>query len=123
MTPTIRDGHERLWVPVMPLVIWALHMLTCYIAAALACGPTRPFPAPAFNRLVVVATIVAVTLIAAVGAWAARRHGAGRSAVPDHAESEDRGRFIAFTTLLIAGLSLLGVVWVAWSTVLVGDCA
>jgi hypothetical protein len=122
MTPTRRDGHERLWVPVLPLVIWALHMLICYVAAALACGPTRPFPAPAFNRLVVVATLVAVTLIVWLGATAARRHGAWRSAVPDHAASEDRGRFIAFTTLLLAGLSLLGVVWVAWSTVLVGAC-
>jgi hypothetical protein len=30
---------------------------------------------------------------------------------------------MAFTTMLFAGLSLLGVVWVAWSTTLVGGCA
>jgi hypothetical protein len=123
MAPTIRDGYERLWVPVLPLVVWALHMLTCYIAAALACGPARSLDAATLHRVVVVTTMVAAGLIVAVGAWAARRSGTWRSAVPDHATTADRGPFMAFTTMLFAGLSLLGVVWVAWSTTLVGGCA
>ena len=122
MSPTTRDGNERLWVAVLPLAVWALHMLVCYIAAALVCGRADGALRPALTRGVILTTVVAVGLIMAVFVRAARRPGAWRAAVPDHAGADDRGAFIAFTTMLFAGVSLLGVIWITWSMALVGGC-
>lgn len=122
MSPTARDGNERLWVAVLPLVVWALHMLICYIAAALVCGRADAQAHSALGPVVMLTTVVAVGLITAAFVRAARRPGAWQATVPEHAGADDRGAFVAFTTMLFAGVSLLGVIWITWSMVLVGGC-
>jgi hypothetical protein len=124
MTPDLHERHERLWVPVAAPIIWATHFLCCYVAAALWCG--RFASTGGTGGLVVL--ISAFTVIASIAITALFLRGLKRHAhqLPiesnDDDSPEDRRHFLAFTTMLLAGLSLVATLFVGVAAVAVDLC-
>jgi len=113
--------------------IWALHFLVCYVAAAVHCAKTMEnarvftglaWPDVTLARLVIAAaTVVAIAAIA----WSSRqawRHWSDGDAEPpfDDATFDDRQQFLGFATILLCGLSFIGVLFVAAPAFFIGDC-
>lgn len=121
---TARPDHQaRLASVVAAPAIWAAHFLLSYGTAAIWCAKLAgPDGALDGARLAIALyTVAALVAIAIVGWRAARRHRAG-TAPHDRDSSESRHRFLAFATLLLAGLSGLAIVYAALATALAGSC-
>ncbi|HUD95410.1 hypothetical protein [Sphingobium sp.] len=120
-----RKWHERLkvtlWTLIVPPAIWAGHFLFSYLWAAVSCAKVGTFAT--FPTLFVIGTVVAMALIFLSG-WIAWRQGGvpGRSAPHEDGTEADRLRFLAKSTLLLAGLSLVGVLFTALPVVFLRDC-
>ena len=124
MTPDLSERSERLWVPVAAPVIWAIHFMACYITAALWCGRFAPASSVGGLRLMIAAySVVAMAGIAGLFMHGRRRR---RSLLPTRAHDddtpEDRRHFMAFMTMLLAGLSLVATAFTALAAVLVDGC-
>lgn len=120
-----RQTKDNLWTLITAPTIWALHFLVSYGVAAFHCAPNEDIFQPiATTRIMVgVITAAALALIGlvlwrSVGEW--RRHGGGYR----HNEDTDlsRERFLEFSTVLLAALSFVGVVFVGLPALLVADC-
>jgi hypothetical protein len=120
MTPSMLESRvpdrHSLWLLTMGPSIWAAHLLLCYITAAIWCAK---FVAPdgllGPVRLATGAyTAVALAGIAVVGWEGLRRHRHGTEATTHDLDTrEDRHRFLGFATLLLSGLSAVGVAYAA----------
>ena len=119
-----RTDHYSLWLLTIAPAIWAAHLLLSYITAAVWCakfaGPGETLGG--VRGAVAGYTIVALAGIALIGWEGFRRHrfpstqpGAGGTETTTHDldSAEDRFRFLGFATLLLAGLSALGVLYAA----------
>lgn len=113
--------------------IWALHFLVCYIAASVHCAKAmadaRIFTGPAWPDVTLARIIIAAATIVAMAAiaWSSRqawRHWGDGDAEPpyDYATFDDRQQFLGFATILLCGLSFIGVIFVALPAVFIGDC-
>lgn len=124
MDHTLTPRHDPLWVPIVAPVVWASHFTICYVAAALACGRFASVSAAGTVRAtVLLATIVSLLVIGAAFARGLRRHRyAGPVRPHDDDTPEDRDQFMAFTTVLLAGLSALATVAVALAMWWVPSC-
>lgn len=115
---------SSLWMLVVPPTIWALHFLFSYVYAAVHCAKNGSAEVIVDIRTgIAVATVVALLLVAASGyiAWAQSRiHGD----LPPYQDStdEDRLRFLAVSTLLLAGLSFVAILFTALPALIFGDC-
>jgi hypothetical protein len=129
MTPLVsgprpRD-HYSLWLLTIAPTIWALHLLLCYITAAVWCAKfvAQGGALGGVRTAIAVYTIVALAGIAAIGVEGFRRHGYGTEATTHDLDSiEDRHRFVGFATLLLAGLSALGVLYAALAATYFETC-
>src|SRR5690606_41440209 len=106
------------------LVVWALHFMACYVTAALWCGPANAQGGPGMPLLLF--TLYTLAALAAIGAlgwvgYRGQRFG-GEPPPPDADSPADRHRLIGFATLLIAGLSLVAVIYSAMALFLVQTC-
>jgi len=122
---TLVEGRDRLWLLVVSPVIWACHFLLCYVTAALWCGRLGGTgDAFAAVRAAIAAyTAVAVVAIAITGYAGHRRHTFGAAELPHDDDSpEDRYRFIGYATLLLSGISAIGVMYAALAAVLIETC-
>jgi len=120
-----RKWHERLkvtlWTLIVPPVLWAGHFLFSYLWAAISCAKVGAFAT--FPTLFVVGTLLALALIALSGWIAWRQGGAPGSSSPHEAGTDiDRLRFLAKSTLLLAGLSFVGVLFTALPVIFLRDC-
>jgi hypothetical protein len=117
------QSRDALWVPVVAPVIWVVHFMICYPVAALLCGRFSDPMATGLRTLAVGATIPALAGIGWMFLHGLRRH---RYAWPERPHDddtpEDRSHFLAFTTLLLAGLSAVATVFVALAIWLVPSC-
>lgn len=124
-TLTGQPGDSLKALVVAP-TLWAIHLLVCYVAAAIYCAKAG---APAagiepVQELIWIATGVALAGILANGGWAfwsgrIWQHGPG----PHAADTTfDRRRFLSYATLLLAGLSLVGVLFVAMPALFIETC-
>ena len=115
---------SSLWRLVVPPTIWALHFLFSYVYAAVRCAKSGSAEVIVDIRTgIAVATVVALLLVAASGyiAWAQSRiHGD----LPPYQDStdEDRLRFLAVSTLLLAGLSFVAILFTALPAFIFEDC-
>lgn len=116
---------ESLWTLFTAPTIWTLHFLACYITAATYCAKAS---AASFSFETMRLALGAVTLLALCGivlsaflAW--RQWGFG-SGDPPHDEPTRRDRllFQGFATLLLSGLSFVGVLFVAVPLVFIEAC-
>jgi hypothetical protein len=116
---------ETLWTLFTAPAIWALHFLTCYVGAAIYCAKQSEL---SFGFGVVRAGIGGATMIAlaliALSAWLAwRQWGFGADDPPhDEPTRQDRMLFQGFATLLLSGLSFIGVIYVALPALFIAEC-
>ena len=118
------QGHYSLWLLTIAPAIWAVHLLLSYITAAIWCAK---FAAPGgalggIQTAITWYTGLALAGIAAIAWEGYRRHRypatslattATEATTHDLDSAEDRHRFVGFATLLLAGLSAVGVLYAA----------
>ena len=128
-----RADHYSLWLLTIAPTIWAAHLLICYITAAIWCakfvGPGGTLGG--VRRAITWYTAAALIGIALMGWEGFRRHrypstglGAGGTEATTHDldSAEDRHRFVGFATLLLAGLSAVGVLYAALAATYFDTC-
>lgn len=122
MTDHTHERHEKLWIPVIAPVVWALHFQVCYALAALSCGRFTEIGRGAHVEIAIVTTAAAVLIaLCFLRGW--RRHGYELAmGANDDDSAVDRQRFVAVTTMLLAGLSLLGTLFVGIAALAVEPC-
>ncbi|EAU41756.1 hypothetical protein FP2506_15024 [Fulvimarina pelagi HTCC2506] len=120
-----RQTRDNLITLIAAPTIWALHFLASYLVASVDCAPNVAiFEKIAFARwLILGITILALLLIGLIfrrsyGEW--RGHGSGT--VNDEDTAIARERFLEFSTVLLAGLSFIAVVFVALPAFFNVDC-
>jgi hypothetical protein len=123
MRGDLDESTERLWIPILAPAIWALHFMLCYATIVAACGRFAG-GASGLPTLIAAYTAAAMAAIGALFVHGWRRH---RWQLPadthDDDTPEDRRHFMAWTTMLLAGLSLVATAFVALAAFLVGGCA
>ena len=131
-TPRTPD-RGSLWLLTIAPAIWAAHLLSCYVTAAIWCARFAA-PGGALNGIrtaIAWYTAVALIGIAVVGWEGFRRHsypstalGAGGTEATTHDldTREDRHRFLGFATLLLSGLSAVAVAYAAFAATLFDTC-
>lgn len=116
-------SRQPIWIPVVAPIVWSTHFMACYVLAALWCGrftATRPVRAGAW---IVILTAIAVVIIGLCFAHGWRHHDRRLPDEPNDDDSpDDRRRFLAFTTMLLAGLSLLATLIVGGAALAVERC-
>lgn len=112
-----------LWSLIAPPAIWAGHFLFCYLFAAIWCAKAPSAPLTVVRWAIGGATVVALILIL-VSAYIARVQMQAPGDPPPHQESthEDRFRFLAVATLMLAGLSFFAVLFTALPAIYVATC-
>lgn len=117
----IRAFRVTLWTLIVPPTVWAVHFLFCYLWVSVSCARQGAFPR--FTTAFVIGTAVALAIIVASGviAWIQSRTPGDP---PPHEEGtdNDRTRFLATATLLLAGLSFVAVVFTAAPALMLTDC-
>lgn len=111
--PDVPDRHS-LWLLTIGPTIWAAHLLLCYITAAVWCAKYVPAGGPLGRVQTAILWYSAVALIGiGVTAWEGfRRHRHGTEATTHDLDTrDDRHRFLGFATLLLSGLSAVGVIY------------
>jgi hypothetical protein len=116
--------RSSLWALVTPPTVWALHFLFSYVYAAIHCAKAGRLEGIGDVPVAIgAATMIALLIVVACGyvAWAQSRV---EGDPPPHQESteEDRLRFLAVATLLLAGLSFVAIVFTALPAMVFGDC-
>jgi hypothetical protein len=120
----LRDLRVTLWTLIVPPAAWASHFLFCYLWAAIGCAPGQGPHSPWRLPLAVgVATAVALLVISVSGivAWVQERT-PGDEPPHESGTDVDRLRFLAKSTLLLAGLSFAAVVFTALPVLYLTDC-
>jgi hypothetical protein len=117
----LQPPRESLWVPIVAPVIWSTHFTVCYIWVAMACGRFASFDRARTG--VALLTAVAAAAIAVCFVYGLSRHGYRLPDRPnDDGTPEDRTRFMAFTTMLLAALSLVATLYAGIAAMAVGEC-
>lgn len=115
---------ESLWTLFTAPVVWAVHFMFCYIAAAIFCE--KGFFGYGFDTLqVTIGFVTAIALgmivLSAFLAW--RQWGFGSGDPPhDDPTRRDRLLFQGYATLLLSGLSFVAVVFTALPTLFIAEC-
>lgn len=117
--------RDNLWTLIATPAAWALHFLACYVAAAWNCAPNSDvFGTIGGVRLAILALTVPALGFCLLVAWrAAREWRANGGSFPhDGNSSAVRERFLEFSSLLLAVLSALGIVFTALPALMIVDC-
>lgn len=116
---------ETLWTLFTGPVVWALHFLACYVAAAIFCEKPGLFGGD-FDTLrigIAIATVLSLAMIAVATLLAWRQWGFGSGDPPhDDPTRRDRLLFQGYATLLLSGLSFVAVIFTALPAVFVTGC-
>jgi hypothetical protein len=122
--PQTPDRYS-LWLLTIAPTIWAAHLLLCYITAAIWCAKFVP-PGGSLGSVrtaITWYTVVALVGILATGWEGFRRHSYGTETTTHDLDSaDDRHRFLGFATLLLAGLSAVGVLYAALAASFFESC-
>ena len=116
---------DTLWLLTIAPAIWAAHLILCYVTAAVWCAK---FAAPAGSLGGVRSAIGWYTAVALIGitmvGWKGYRgHSYGTETTTHDLDTrEDRHRFLGFATLLLAGLSATGTIYVALAGAFFDTC-
>lgn len=126
--------RDSLWSLIVAPVVWAVHFLFVYIFAAIVCakapgGGQILLGLDALPLGIAIATLVALCAIGWTSLVAWRRwHDQVRQIQSRFLEAHDsdtvesRRRFMAFSAILLSGLSLAAVVLQAMPVVFIGTC-
>ena len=114
---------DRLWVPVISPIIWSTHFTVSYIWAALACGRFASRAADTLSIAMIVMTTIALVAIGGFFLRALRQLDYRLPDQPNDAGTpDDRTRFMAYTTLLLAGMSWIATLFVGVAASVMGGC-
>ena len=117
--------EDTLWTLIAAPTIWAFHFLFSYMLVAWQCAPNGdPFRDIGGARaLIGVITVVCLGLIGLIlrRAWREWREGGGGFR-NDQDTAEAREGFLEFSTLLLAALSFVAVLFETLPIVMIGDC-
>jgi hypothetical protein len=119
------ESGESLWMLTAAPLAWAMHLLLCYITAAVWCAKAAgPDGASGVVGTAIVGyTAIALAVIAFVGWQGFRRHRHGTEATTHDLDTPgDRHRFLGFATLLLAGLSAVAVLYAALASAFFEGC-
>jgi hypothetical protein len=122
--PQTSDSYS-LWLLTIAPTIWAAHLLLCYITAAIWCAKfvSQGGSLGSIRTAIMWYTAAALAGIAAIGWEGFRRHSYGTETTTHDLDSvEDRHRFLGFATLLLAGLSAVGVLYAALAATFFESC-
>lgn len=116
---------ESLWTLFTAPVVWALHFLSCYVAAAIYCEKPGILGTDFFMLRTAIGILTLISLamivVAAVLAW--RQWGFGSGDPPhDDPTRRDRLLFQGYATLLLSGLSFVAVILTALPALFITDC-
>ena len=116
--------QPSLWTLAAPPSLWVAHVLVCYVTVAMWCGRWSTLAAiVAPQTLVGLYTLAALAGVGRCVTVAVRaRHDGAAAFGMDDDTPESRRHFLAWATILLAGLSAIGVVFVAAATLLVPSC-
>ncbi len=117
----LRKLKVTLWTLIVPPTVWAGHFLFCYLWVAVSCAKIGAFAR--FPVAFTIGTIVALAIITGSGAiaWVQSR-APGDDAPHEQGTDIDRLRFLAKSTLLLAGLSFVAVLFTAVPALMLEDC-
>ena len=117
----VRGLKATLWTLIVPPTVWAAHFLFAYLWVSVQCAKTG-----GFSRFPLVfwgGTALALVVILASGIIALVQSRTPGTAPPhEHGTDSDRLRFIAYSTMLLSGLSFVAVVFTALPVLFIGDC-
>ena len=124
MSRSVRShAPDRLWVPLVSPIIWSSHFTISYIWAAMACGRFAPQAAGSLEAALIALTVIALV---AIGVFFLRSLRQLNYQLPDQPNDdgtpEDRNRFMAYTTLLLAGMSWIATLFVGVAATAMGGC-
>ena len=122
--PHVTDTYS-LWLLTIAPSIWAAHLLLSYITAAVWCARFVPAGSAldGIRTAIVWYTALALGGIAIIGWEGFRRHRHGfETTTHDLDSADDRRRFLGFATLLLSGLSALGVIYAALAAAYFETC-
>lgn len=123
MSPESPPPERLIWM-FLPLVVWALHFLACYITVAVWCAKVVVLHGPLLDArwAVFVYTLGALLLIGLLGFRAWRRYTDAPALDDLHTTARDRRRFLGFMGLLLSALSAAAVILVAQPTLHFTTC-
>lgn len=117
--------QDNLWTLIAAPTIWGFHFLFSYFLAAYRCAPNAdPFQEIGGTRLAIgVVTLISLGLIALIVRRSWREWRVDGGGFRNNQNSpEARERFLEFSTLLLAGLSFVAVIFETMPVLLIGDC-
>ena len=113
-------------VPYMPLVIWALHFIICYIGAAVYCAKWgREAPLDIVRGGVLVTTGLALAGVVALSfsLWRVHRRSMTENDFDfEHNKPEERHRFLSHVGLMLSVLSAVAIIFVAYPVMVLETC-
>jgi hypothetical protein len=124
MTET-SEKNQSLWLLTASPVIWAAHLLLCYVTASIWCAKVVGDGGSLWSvRLAIVGyTAIALVGIGITGWIGYRRHSYGNADLPhDDDTPEDRHRFLGFATLLLSALSAVAVIYAVFVAIFIERC-
>lgn len=117
--------QDTLWTLIAAPTIWGFHFLFCYFLAAYRCAPNAdPFRDIGGAWIAVgIATVICLGLIALILRRSWREWRADGGDFRNDADTpEARERFLEFSTLLLALLAFVAVVFETLPVLMIGDC-
>ena len=117
--------QDNLWTLIAAPIVWGFHFLFSYFLAAYRCAPNAAlFKEIVSTRVaVIVVTVVSLGLIALILRRAFREWRAdGGGFRNDRDTVRARERFLEFSTLLLAALSFVAVIFETMPVLLIWDC-
>ena len=118
------EERQRLWIIAVSPSLWLAHFLACYLTVAVWCAKVaQPSSLGSVRWAVAAYTALALPGIALTGWLGYRRYRLGAGARLRHRDTPaDRQRFLGFASLLLSGLSVVAVLYVALPALFIEDC-
>jgi hypothetical protein len=117
------ESNASLWILAASPALWAAQFLASYTVAAVWCGRLGDGTFGPVRAAILVFSLVALAGIAAIGVVAYGWHRAASRPTPHDTDTpEDRRAFMGVATLLLSGLSVVGVIYSALTVVFIGTC-
>lgn len=120
------DRKDKVIDLVVGPALWCLYFLAVYITAAIHCA-AAPAPRAGIGGVRIAIAVLGLLTIGAIGmaardAWR-RWHAAGGGGPPHDDDSrQSRSQFLAFSALLLCGLSIVATIYVALPAFFLVDC-
>ena len=109
------EKNQSLWLLTVSPVIWAAHLMLCYVTASIWCAKLKGTDSTFQSVL--------WAIIAFTGWMGYRAHRLGGADAPhDDDTPEDRHRFMGYATLLLSGLSGVAVIYAALVAIFIETC-